>query len=291
MPDTDLPTVLCDRYRSLLDRIREAEQMVHEDHPDGVHDLRVALRRTRSLLTTFDTELGEQQSARLKEELRWAGGELSPLRDLQVVHERIDGVLSEQRVELVLGQVRGRLDDHLRAPRRDAEERAGRLLESERWRSLLADLADHAGREPQGSQGDARTRLRKDWRRMRRRARRAAATVGDERAHETALHDVRKAAKRARYAAETLGPLFGSDAGAMETAAEAVQQALGDHRDTLLTRQALRLMGVQAHLDGDNGFTYGRLHALEELAGSRYLGAYEKAHAKVDKPKLRRWLS
>ena len=115
-------------------------------------------------------------------------------------------------------------------------------------------------------------------------------SCGARRAHETALHDVRKAAKRARYAAETLGPLFGSDAAAMESAAEAVQQSLGDHRDTLLTRQALRVMGVQAHLDGDNGFTFGRLHALEEVAGSHYLGAYEKAHAKADKPRLRRWL-
>jgi len=287
---SDLPTVLRERLDHLTDRLREAEGMVHEKHPDGVHDLRVALRRTRSLLTTFDMEMGEATSGRLKEEVRWAGGELSPLRDIEVVHERIGALLSEQRVELVLGQVRGRLDDHQRGPRRDAEERAGRTLESERWRTLLAHLTEQDGLDPQGTEDDARKRLRKDWRRMRRRARRAAATVGDERAHEAALHDVRKAAKRARYAAETLGPLFGSDAAAIESAAEAVQQSLGDHRDTLLTRQALRLMGVQAHLDGDNGFTYGRLHALEEVAGSRALGAYEEAHTKAEKPKLRRWL-
>ena len=31
-----------------------------------------------------------------------------------------------------------------------------------------------------------------------------------------------------------------------------------------MTRQALREYGVRAYLSGENGFTFGRLHALEE---------------------------
>ena len=116
---------------------------------------------------------------------------------------------------------------------------------------------------------------------MRRRARRAAATVGDERATRGRPPRVAQGRQAARGTPRRRSdPLYGSDAAAIESAAKAVQQSLGDHRDTLLTRQALRLMGVQAHLDGDNGFTYGRLHALEQVAGSRALGAYEEAHTR-----------
>jgi CHAD domain-containing protein len=285
----DLPTVLHDRLARLAEQVRDTEQMVRDEHPDGVHDLRVAMRRTRSLLTSFDRELGGGRCAPLRDELRWAAGELSPVRDLEVVHERIQAVLGEQRVELVLGAVQARVDDHQRRRRLEVTARVRLLLDSERWRQLRADL-DRLGEVPaSGTEDDARRRLRKDWRRMRQRARQAAQTV-DPHAHETALHDVRKAAKRARYAAETLVPLFGDQAARMESAAEAVQQALGDHRDTLLTRRVLRELGVLAHLDGDNGFTFGRLHALEEAAGTAALGAYEEAHALVDRPRLRRWL-
>ena len=77
-----------------------------------------------------------------------------------------DLVVRHHAYYLVRGQVRGRLEDHLRSPRRDAEERAGRMLESERWRTLLADLVDLSEHEPEGSEDDARKRLRKDWRRM-----------------------------------------------------------------------------------------------------------------------------
>lgn len=289
MPDLDLPQVLRERLSGLGAAIREAEQMVRDEHPEGVHDLRVAMRRTRSLLRTFRGELGEEESRRLADELRWAGGLLSPLRDLEVVHERIDALLREQRVELVLGGVQARVDDHVRGERPAARQGVDELLGSPRWPALLARLDDLAARTPAGTAEDARRRLRKDWRRLRRRAARAAGIV-DEHAHETALHDVRKAAKRARYTAETVGPLFGQDASRLEDAAMAVQQSLGDHRDTVLTRRVLRQLGVQAHLDGDNGFTFGRLHALEEVNAVAALADYERMHARLDKRRLRRRL-
>ncbi len=88
MSGPELPEVLRDRLGTLTGRIRDAAQMVRDAHPDGVHDLRVAMRRTRSLLSTFRRQLDAEEGPRLREELRWAGGELSPVRDLEVVHER-----------------------------------------------------------------------------------------------------------------------------------------------------------------------------------------------------------
>ena len=289
MGNPDAAQLLQDRLAGLVAAIRDAAERVRQDDPDGVHDLRVAMRRTRSLLTTFTRELGEETCGSLRQDLRWAGGELSPLRDLEVVEERLHRLLGEQRVELVLGNVAARVDDHVRGLRTQAAPAVDRLLEAPGWEVLLSDLDRLGADEPDADEASLRKRLRKDWRRLRRRAARAAETV-DERGRENALHDVRKAAKRARYAAETVHPLFGTDAARLEQTAEAVQEALGDHRDTVLTRHTLRDLGVQAFLDGDNGFTYGRLHALEEIAAAAALADYERVHGRLGKGKLVDWL-
>jgi CHAD domain-containing protein len=289
MSDVEVPSLLLDRLTALVAAIRDAERRTCDDDPEGVHDLRVALRRTRSLVTTFRKELGEETCAGLRLDLRRAGGELGGVRDLEVVEARLHLLVGDQRVELVLGNVAGRIDDHVRALRAQADPAVDALLGSSAWRTLLADLDALAERTPAGKRSTARKRLRKDWRRLRRRAARAA-TATDEHLRENALHGVRKAAKRARYAAETLRPLFGDDAARLEDAAEAVQEALGTHRDTLLTRQTLRDLGVQAYLDGDNGFTYGRLHALEEVAAAAALSDYERVHERLGKAKVAGWL-
>ena len=52
--------------------------------PEGLHQLRVALRRLRSALGLFKTALGEQARASWNDELRWLLGPLGPARDLDV---------------------------------------------------------------------------------------------------------------------------------------------------------------------------------------------------------------
>lgn len=50
----------------------------------------------------------------------------------------------------------------------------------------------------------------------------------------------------------------------VEARTKALQQVLGEHQDSVVARQMLRDLGIRAHLGGENGFTFGRLHALEE---------------------------
>ena len=52
--------------------------------PEGLHQLRVALRRLRSALTLFKTAIGPQARADWTGELRWLLGPLGPARDLDV---------------------------------------------------------------------------------------------------------------------------------------------------------------------------------------------------------------
>ena len=77
----------------------------------------------------------------------------------------------------------------------------------------------------------------------------------------TSCTDVRKAAKRVRYAAEALLPLYGEDAMRMVRAHEQIQTALGDHHDGTEAQVALLELGERATAAGENAFTYGLLHA------------------------------
>lgn len=47
-----------------------------------------------------------------------------------------------------------------------------------------------------------------------------------------------------------------------------VQELLGENQDAIVARPVLREIGIQAHLDGENGFTFGLLHE-RETAGAQ----------------------
>jgi CHAD domain-containing protein len=132
-------------------------------------------------------------------------------------------------------------------------------------------------------------RVRREWKRFRRRVK--AAQDADEGAVDLRLHEARKAAKRVRYAAETLQPIDGKDAKRLAKRVKKVQTTLGDNQDSVVARRVLRKMAVQAHLDGDNAFTFGRLHGLEQATAKSSVERFEKAWKRAKSPGLRAWLA
>jgi CHAD domain-containing protein len=84
--------------------------------------------------------------------------------------------------------------------------------------------------------------------------------------------------------------VFGKRARKLADASKAVQQALGEHQDTVIARVRLREYGVQAHLSGENGFTFGRLHALEQARADQAEREFEAAWRAVPATKLERWI-
>jgi CHAD domain-containing protein len=77
------------------------------------------------------------------------------------------------------------------------------------------------------------------------------------------MHRARKAAKRARYAAELAVPAW-SRASQHAERAQDLQTLLGEHQDSVVAGAFLRRMGAQAGARaGRNGFTYGLLLAGE----------------------------
>jgi hypothetical protein len=52
-------------------------------------------------------------------------------------------------------------------------------------------------------------------------------------------------------------------------ALKGVQEVLGDRQDTFLTRPLCTRFGLQAFAAGENAWTWGRLHALEQARCER----------------------
>ncbi|HEY2202944.1 MAG TPA: CYTH and CHAD domain-containing protein [Pseudonocardia sp.] len=284
-----------ERLAGQAGRLRAYDPLVRRDAPDAVHQMRVAARRMRSILQAFGRVLDRGATAALVDELRWLGAELGPARDAEVIDEQVAGLLAALPGGLVLGEVAA---EAARATaRHHAEGRAAALavLDGDRYLALheaidrlLADppFARHAAR-PSGTElprGVARA-----WRRT---ARRMAAVelAADRPGRDEALHDVRKAAKRLRYATEAAEPAVGAVATRLREHLKRVQTVLGEQHDAVVSRPVLRELAAQAHRDGGNGFTYGVLYAREEERAARAEEALPGVWAELDQPAVTRWL-
>ncbi len=280
---------------AMVERIREHDPLVRQDAPDAVHQMRVALRRLRSVLATYRPVLGREQTDALRDELKWSAGQLALARDSEVMLERFDTLVSAQPAELVLGGVTGRIDRHLRGQHQAGLAQAEAALDDERYFRLLDSLVRLSSGAALTAKADdpAAARLphllKRDWKRLRRRMH-AVDEATDRAGRDRALHEVRKAAKRLRYAADSAVPALGVRADELSGRAEAIQDLLGEHQDTTVARGMLRTLGVQAHLDGDNGFTFGRLHALEECRSDQLRSEYADVVQGLPAKQFKRWL-
>lgn len=273
-------------------RLHRQDAAVRADRPEGVHKLRIAARRLRSALTTYRPLFQAGAADPLREELRWLGQSLSDARDAQVLRQHLLHIVSSERPELVLGPVADRIDHELSVAYRAGREQALLALESERYFRLLDALDDLVRSAPLIPDAEAPAKdvvprlLRRDAKRLRR-AVQPIEQADDTQGRDLALHEARKKAKRLRYAAESASPLLGKRAKVLAASAEKVQESLGLHQDSVVARQKLREYGVQAHLSGENGFTFGRLHALEQWradqAEQQFVVAWEALRSRVSR--------
>lgn len=260
----------------------------------GVHKARVACRRLRGSLATYRLLVDREVTDPIREELRWLAHVLGPARDLDVAHERLRGLVDEEPSAMVLGPVRQRINDTYRVRQREARESALESLRSERYFALRERLdrlvaappwTDVAG-EP--AEEVLPKRVRKELRRVEERV--AVAQESDGDGHDEAVHAARRAAKRLRYAAEVLEPVWGSDAKRLAKAAKKFAATLGTRQDAVVTGADLMELAAAAEAVGESGFTYGRLHAREGRVAEEIDAGLAELSAKLSRSKLRRWL-
>ena len=200
--------------RSCLDQIASnALPACDGDDPEGVHQMRVGVRRLRSALSVFDTVLPALHLERLRTELKWLGGELGEARDLDVFSEEFLEPVFRVRCQ---DPALKRLRDEAAAMRREAQDRVRLAIRSPRYTRLLLDLGRWLARaewrdQPQSAsrallfqpaQGFARKRLAKHRRRARRLGRNLAEAPIETK------HQLRIQLKKLRYASEFFRGLY-----------------------------------------------------------------------------------
>ena len=81
------------------------------------------------------------------------------------------------------------------------------------------------------------------------------------------MHEVRKEAKRLRYAVKAVQDATGLDLGthlvARMTTAKKLQEALGEHRDSIMFQEHVLATRKKASRAGEDTFGYGILYAAE----------------------------
>ena len=271
--------------------IARYDPLVRRDAPDAVHQMRVATRRARSALQAFGQIIDREATRSLGGELKWLAAELGHARDSEVMLERLTADLAAIPPALVVGPVEVRMTGHFTAELAQAGKAALHALDGPRYLRLrddldvlLADppLSPLAGRK-------AGKALVRPVRRAARRLQRALAAVpaaedrgpetsapeghaaedlGNAVDRDTAIHEARKAAKRARYAAEAALPALGGQASRQAAQAKDLQELLGDHHDSVVTRTVLRGLADQARSAGEDTFTYGVMYERQACAAS-----------------------
>lgn len=230
-----------------------------------IHKTRVATRRLRSALRVFAPLFDPARSEWLDGELRWYAELLGAVRDAHVLEGRLDEALAETPPELVLGPVRQRIDAHLDARRAKDWQRLQEELSQPRYLDLLREVAAWVDETP--FTGRAR-RSAGELVRLARKANRKVTErleAGNRSGDVHLLHSARKAAKRARYAAEAVAPTAGGRALKEAGRYQRLQDLLGEHQDSVVSAQLLRELGAAAGVtDGENGFTFGLLYQREQ---------------------------
>ena len=201
----------------------------------------------------------------LSEELKWLGAALGQARDTEVIGDLLEASLAGIPPALVAGPVEARIAAHFTAELSQAGTAAVAALDGRRYRRLREDLDGLLARPPltplaERSAGEV---LAKPVRQAGRRLLRALAAVPEAGDRDVALHEARKAAKRARYAAEAAMPALGLAASPQAAAAKDLQQALGDHHDSVVARALLLDLAGKAREAREDTFTYGLMYQCQ----------------------------
>ncbi len=281
--------------RAQAERLKSLDPMVRRDAPDAVHQMRVATRRLRSTLRSFGHIIRRDNTEQLAAELKWLGTVLGEARDGEVLAGHLQARLRETPQELVIGPVQAREQGHFASVRADARTALVAALDSQRYFSLLDELDKLMAEPPLTPQAAMPAAdvlpaaARRPYRQVRRRMRRARrASPGQP--TDAALHEGRKAAKRARYASEAMAPAIGKKASRFARQMKKVQSVLGDHQDAAIARQVERELGIGAHLAGENAFSYGLLHGRDTCNGERLQAQAWRTWKRASRPRHQRWM-
>jgi inorganic triphosphatase YgiF len=254
-----------DTFVTIMERCLEHfhgnETPVIQGHVEGVHQMRVGLRRLRSCLTVFRPLISREAALFVRDETRWLNDALGPVRDWDVFQEGVEVIAAHipgrrgllqfiDKAKRIRQQHHEEVAKRLQSPRYTLLVlRLGDWLSGRRWRKEVGDTALAALQEP--IEPFARSVLRKVYKRM------IAEGQGFGQLPAETKHDLRIRCKRLRYALQFFTDLYGKDAcKPMLRSLGVVQDDLGLLNDLVVAERLLdearlaRTGATRALIDG-----------------------------------------
>jgi CHAD domain-containing protein len=270
-------------HRAVKEQVDELlvwDRAVRADAYDAVHQMRVTIRKIRSLLAESPGSFGASDNAWILDELRELGNVLGAARDAEVLADRYQQALNGLSPELVRGRIRERLVEGARRRYQTGLRRSLIAMRSQRYFGLLDALDAWVAEIPAPASGEEAAPVTIDaaYKKVRKAAKAAAQVEsGAEHERDLALHRIRKRAKRLRYTAAATG------ADKVSEQAKVIQTLLGDHQDSVVSREHLSHQAEAAHTTGEDTFTYGLLYQQEADLAERCRQQLDNALRKLAK--------
>lgn len=287
--------------RACLRQVVTNEAALLAGDPEGVHQMRVGLRRLRAAMSLFADILRDPETDALKKEVRWLTRELGPARELHVLVTRVVAPVKRRhsRVEGVSS-----LSRDLAEQRAAALARAQEAVRSARFRALTLEIAAwlEAGQwtRPQDERvrdrGDVpiedsvAEQLTRRFRKIRKRGKKLKELDAGPR------HKLRIQAKKVRYASEFFADLFAGKRASrrrkrFSSALGRVQDCLGDLNDIAVHEDRIAAIASggrrRRHQRGNpkRAFAAGLLTGHEDARLDMVLENAVDAHAALAKLK------
>jgi len=235
--------------------------------PEFLHDYRVAVRRTRSVLTQVRGVFTDAITRRYREHFSHLGALTGPARDADVYLLAL--VDYRALLEPALGPALDAFADFLRERRAREYGRLREELSRPRQRRMMAAWGDFLARPVprrpaavnavRPVKGLADERIWKMFRRVMKEGRAITAAAPPE-----ALHELRKSCKKLRYLMEFFASLYpAADTSPLIKALKRFQDNLGEYQD--LSVQMTQLAGFEAEMARDGCLTPATRQAMEAL--------------------------
>lgn len=248
--------------------------------PEDLHQMRVAVRRMRSVLKLS----GGQEVEHVRAELKWLGSILGEVRDYDVLIDNLRATVAgfdEQDL-----QAADQLIGAFASQRGQSKRRLNRALNTARYRALLESVGEltriaEVENAPDGGRLDPVTALRKPYRRLVR-----AAAALPKNPPDNELHALRIYGKRLRYAAELAVPAAKKKQAAQLTtlvkATKRLQDVLGEHQDAVVAADRVRNLAVTSD-KRMVGFIAGRIVEREANRRGEARAAWPGVLARINK--------
>lgn len=257
---------------STMRHFAENADAVRSRNAEGIHQMRVGLRRTRAAISVFGAVLPKAETERIKTDLKWLTNELAPAREIDVfVRKKVDPATRNAITKRGARAVKTEFDSR----RRQAFARAHAAVDTSRYRRMLIDVLEWLETGTTSRPAEARKSIedfaKEVLRRRLRKIRKDGKHLDKLSARER--HKLRIKTKKLRYAVEFFDSLFSGKRDQKELARvsgklKALQSALGSLNDFAAHREMTKnaaLDAPRAHRRA-RAFTAGFVLGKEEEA-------------------------